>query len=203
MKKSVIAALVLVLGLTLAVASAEAPGTMVQRVVVDSSTRSKVLNEYTLLTRDAIQKSWTTPLDLSLPGAVKGRIRVDYTVKRSGELESLELVNGSGNMELDRSLLLAIRSAQPFPPFPDDVRAQRVLIRANFIVADVPTVPVMTVSQPVGEPPTAVQVPDQNPKKLIWGLPAGTSQQKEPEAAADSGPAPRPEIKKYRWGLQP
>lgn len=199
MKKSVVTALVLVLGFTLAASASDSPGTITNQVVVDGSTRSKVLNDYTLLTRDAIQRAWKTPLDLNVPGAVKGRIRVDYTVKRSGELDSVNLVGGSGNSDMDQSLIGAIRSAQPFPPFPDDLAARKVLIRANFIVADLPTAPVTRVSQPAAsEEAKAPKGSPESRKRYKWGLPAGTSNTKPPTATGfERTPA---QTEKYRWG---
>ena len=199
MKKSAVAALVLVLGFSLALAASENAATVSYQVVVDGSTRIKVLNDYTILTRDAIQRAWKTPLDLNVPEAVKGRIRIDYTVKRSGALDAVRLVRGSGNSDMDRSLLNAIRAAQPFPPFPDEITAGRILIRANFIVADLPTVPVTTVNQPVkSETNRAATDPDKSRKKFRWGLPAGTSQVKQ--APAPDPVPPRRPTKKYRWG---
>ncbi|MEJ2716997.1 MAG: energy transducer TonB [Deltaproteobacteria bacterium] len=201
MKKSILAALVLVLGCTLLAAASDSFTTAATPVVVDRSTRSKVLNDYTLLTRDAIEKAWKTPLDLNVRGAVKGRVRIDYTLKRSGELDSVKLVGSSGNPQMDRSLIRAIRSAEPFPPFPDEMKAQSVLIRANFIVADVPTAPVTTVSQPVG---TAVAPPsresNERRKKMKWGLPAGTSRSSL-KTTSDETQFPL-RTKKYQWGAQ-
>lgn len=209
MKKTVVASIILTLGLAFAASAAESPGGLVPLVVVDGGTRSKVLNDYTLLTRDAIQNTWTIPLDVSSASAVKGRIRINYTVKRTGELAHVELVRGSGNAEMDRSLMEAIRRAQPFPGFPDDVRAEAVSIRANFIVADLPVVPVTTVSQDVepsaqAAPQTPAQPVDSAQKRLIWGHPAGTAQpDKEPAAGAaptTSATAPEPTAKKFKWG---
>jgi len=203
MNKTVVASIILTLGLAFAASAADSPGSIVPLIVVDGGTRSKVLNDYTLLTRDAIQKTWTIPLDLSSSSAIKGRIRINYTVRRTGQLESVELVRGSGNVEMDRSLLEAMRLAQPFPAFPDDVRAEAVSIRANFIVADLPVVPVTTVSQDVEPAPQAASEPvDSTQKKLIWGQPAGTAQSdKEPAAAAPTSiPAPEPTAKIFKWG---
>lgn len=199
MKRSVIAAIALILGMTAVAASADNTATAPDQLVVDSSTRSKVLNEYTRLTRDAIQRAWKTPLSHNIPGAVKGRVRIDYTVKRSGELESVNLVRGSGNQTMDRSLVAAIRAAQPFPPFPDEISARRLLVRANFIVADLPSAPVVTVSQPVqSKEKDAKKDPEQGAQNPRWGLPAGTS-----EGAPAAVPAPEeppPPAKKLRWG---
>lgn len=203
MNKTVVASIILTLGLALTALAADSPGGLVPVVVVDGGTRSKVLNDYTLLTRDAIQKTWTVPLDLSSSPAIKGRIRINYTVRRSGELVSVELVRGSGNAEMDRSLLEAMRRAQPFPPFPDDVKAEALNIRANFIVADLPVVPVTTVSQPVEPAPQAANQPaDRAEKKLIWGQPAGSAQpEKGPDAAAPSSTrAAEPSATKFKWG---
>ncbi|MFC1836841.1 energy transducer TonB, partial [Thermodesulfobacteriota bacterium] len=82
------------------------------------------------------------PTDLILfntAGPVKGRVRITYTIRRSGALHKVQVVGGSGNSQLDHTLLKAIKAAQPFPPFPDGVLASRIVVRANFIVADLPT----------------------------------------------------------------
>ena len=140
-----------------------------------------MLNDYTLLTRDTIQRAWTTPTVLNTPGALKGRISVNYIITRSGALESLELVKGSGNPDMDSTLLQAIRSAAPFPPFPDEIAARKLLIRANFIVADLPTLPVTTVGHEVQNgKSSASDASDRNTKKFIWGAPAGTAAEKLP-----------------------
>jgi TonB family protein len=201
-KKTLIAAILLVLALTLIAAASENVTGIADQVIVDRSTRSKVLNDYTLLTRDTIQRAWTTPTALNAPGALKGRISVNYIVTRSGALEALELVKGSGNPDMDSTLLQAIRSAAPFPPFPDEIAARRLLIRANFIVADLPTIPVTTVEHAVQNGksgPTAA--PDQNSKKYIWGAPAGTAGQKIPPTENETPPEPLQ--KKYHWGVDP
>ncbi|MCA1961289.1 MAG: TonB C-terminal domain-containing protein [Desulfomonile sp.] len=206
MKRIVVASIILTLGLAYAAPAAESPGSLVPLVVVDGGTRSKVLNDYTLLTRDAIQRTWTVPLDLETPSAIKGRIRINYTVTRTGKLSSVELVRGSGNAEMDRSLVEAIRRAQPFPAFPDDIRAEAVSIRANFIIADLPTVPVTTVSQdiepePQPAPQAAAEPADPAAKKLIWGQPAGSAQPDIlPAAPPNAAPAPEPPAKKFKWG---
>ena len=205
--KSILTALILVLTVTLCAIAVENPLTVRDEMVVDRSTRAKSLNDYTLLTRDAIQRAWKTPLDLSVPGALKGRITINYTVTRSGALEALELVRGSGNHEMDNSLIAAIRAAAPFPPFPDDVAARKLMIKAKFVIADMPAVPVTTVDLKTDK--SGDQAPDQAPvtppetadgKKFIWGTPAGSAD--VPTDTPDNEIPPRPEPKKYQWGLK-
>jgi len=215
--KSLLTALIIALIPVICAGAAQSPLSVADKVVIDKSTRIKSLNDYVLLTRDAIQRKWKTPLELSVPSALKGRIGITYTVTRSGALESLELVRGSGNHEMDNSLLAAIRAAAPFPPFSDDIAARKVMIKANFIVADVPPVPITTVDlktdkpidqvppadlktdKPVDQAPSA-PVSESGGKKFIWGTPAGSADVK-PEAP-DSEIPPRPEPRKYHWGLK-
>lgn len=172
------------------------------QVVVDRSTRNKALNDYTLLTRDAIQRAWNFPLDLEVPGAVKGRISISYSINRRGGLESVKLVRSSGNQAMDLSLMQAIRSASPFPSFPDEIGAKCVLIRANFVVADLPTVTVTTVEhQKNAESSDGSAVSPVPVKKYNWGVSAGTAHKME-QNIEKMTPSGAPPARKYRWGLQ-
>ncbi|MGO9121333.1 MAG: TonB family protein [Desulfomonilaceae bacterium] len=202
--KSMLTALILVLMVTVCAIAVENPMSIKDQMIIDRSTRVKPLNDYALLTRDAIQRSWKTPLDLSVPGALKGRITINYTVTRSGALEALELVRGSGNHEMDDSLIAAIRAAAPFPPFPDDVAARKLMIKAKFVIADVPAVPVTTVDLKTDksddQAPVASPETESAGKKFIWGTPAGSADVKTD--APDNEIPPRPEPRKYQWGLK-
>jgi len=197
-KKSIVAAIVLVSILALGAMASDKIGGIADQVIVDRSTHSKVLNDYTLLTRDTIQRVWTTPTVFNTPKALKGRISINYTINRSGALEGLELVKGSGNADMDRTLLQAIRSAAPFPPFPDEITARRILIRANFIVADLPTIPVTTVEHEVGNGKPFAPAPIDQAKKFTWGAPAGTAAPETPLTENETPPAPI--HRKYHWG---
>lgn len=189
--------------------SAEGPDS--NRVIVDGATQNRALNEYVVSTRNAIQKNWRTPLSLETPEAVKGRVRIDYTVRRDGALDSLTLVRGSGKPEMDRSLLEAIKSAQPFSPFPNGVNADRIQVRGNFIVADTPTADVVTVSDASGRKAPQPEPATQSYKKLLWGMPAGAarsetdrtpsvSPQEPSKAEKESAMPSAPEVRKYEWG---
>lgn len=202
MKKIVVVTLLAFIGSAFsAIASDRAAITGTDQVIVDRSTRDKTLQDYTLLTRDSIQKAWTTPLDLAIPSALKGKVAVNYVVSRTGSLKSVNLIRSSGNAEMDKSLLLAIRSAAPFPQFPDEIKAESVMIRANFVVADLPTIPVTTVQHKIDSDNSPVaSAPDKGETKYNWGVSAGTANKKEVETDKEP-PAPAPPARKYHWGL--
>ena len=56
--KPLITALILVLMPVICAGAAENPFSVTDKVVIDRSTRIKSLNDYVLLTRDAIQRTW-------------------------------------------------------------------------------------------------------------------------------------------------
>lgn len=209
MKKTFIALSVVMLCVVASAGwSADEPVSLTNEIVVDRTTRNKVLTDYVLLTRNAIQRAWTTPVALKSDRAVKGRVRINYAIKRDGVLDSVKLVNGSGNPAMDRSLMEAIRAAQPYPVFPDPVQANRMLIRANFIVADLPTAAVTTTSQPIPkQKPSLVEteVTKRSAKQFTWGKPAGSAnddaqaEKAEPTAKRKADPNP-PHNTKFKWG---
>lgn len=171
-------------------------------VIVDRATRDKTLNDYTHLTKSVIQKAWQTPTDIAVPGALKGKIAINYCIDRNGKLESVELVRGSGNPEMDRTLLEAIRSASPFPSFPDQLPAKRVLIRAKFIVAEMPTTAVTTIQhslQRETKDPPLLEKPDAS--KFNWGVSAGNPGTPEVRPDQINPAVPAPPAKKYKWGM--
>lgn len=201
--RSSLAGTSVVMALALCLMLVAGPVQAADQIVVDRSTVDKTINEYVLHTRDAVQSVWTTPVPVAGASAVKARITVNYVVSRSGELESVSLVRGSGNDEFDKSLVDAIRSAAPFAPFPEGVHAGSMLVRAKFIVAEVPTVGVTTVDMKVSndtaQPTPPVSAEPEEPK-FVWGSPAEKSSAAPAQPDAAMPPAPAPP--RYRWGLE-
>ena len=52
----------------------------------------------------------------------QGTARVSFTLSRSGGVMSAGLGGSSGHSALDQETLAMVRRAQPFPPFPADVK---------------------------------------------------------------------------------
>ena len=209
MKKVVVLVSALVLGFTSLGFAIDRTSLSFNTIVVDKTTKNVVLNNYVMSTRDSIQKVWTTPLNIQTSDALKGKVAVMYEVARDGSLSSLQLLRSSGNPDMDRSLLNAIRSAAPFAAFPQKLNANRLLIKANFIVADLPVVPVLRVEHRITTQDTSAPQQLEPHKKYIWGIPAGTAlrkdlsiprneiQQEKPQTAVAF-----PHSMKFEWGLK-
>jgi protein TonB len=64
---------------------------------------------------------------------VEGDVIADFVIGRSGNLESVILVRGSGSRALDDEALGAIRKASPYAPIPTEYKIANLQIRAHFI----------------------------------------------------------------------
>ena len=64
---------------------------------------------------------------------VEGDVIADFVIGRSGMLESVTLVRGSGSRLLDDEALGAIRKASPYAPIPSEYKIANLQIRAHFI----------------------------------------------------------------------
>jgi TonB family protein len=70
---------------------------------------------YLALLKRNIENAWKRPVytgDTTLTATVR------LTLTRSGRVQRLEMKQPSGFEPLDRSLMQAVRAAEPFPPFP-------------------------------------------------------------------------------------
>ncbi|HSL92701.1 MAG TPA: TonB family protein [Candidatus Limnocylindrales bacterium] len=77
-----------------------------------------------------IELVWGYP---AAAGGVEGDVVADFVIGRSGRLESVTLIRGSGNRLLDDEALGAIRKASPYDPIPSQYKIANLQIRAHFI----------------------------------------------------------------------
>ncbi|MFZ5864277.1 MAG: energy transducer TonB [Thermodesulfobacteriota bacterium] len=103
-----------------------------EEVVVDINTRENTFASYLLYLKHKIQGVWTYPRAAAEAG-IGGKLLVEFLISREGQLVSVNLLDSSGHAVLDQSALNAIKSAAPYYPLPDRVKAKRLRIRANFI----------------------------------------------------------------------
>jgi protein TonB len=55
-----------------------------------------------------------------------GLVMVHFVVRRNGQIEKLEIGKSSGDPELDKAAIDIVQKAQPLPPIPDRMHADRV-----------------------------------------------------------------------------
>jgi TonB family protein len=83
---------------------------------------------------DRLQINWALPSVPEVPDAA--RISMIIVIKRSGELDSIEILEGTSIEALDRAALDAIRASLPFPPLPADFPGDLLEITFEFVYND-------------------------------------------------------------------
>ncbi|VUZ86077.1 Gram-negative bacterial tonB protein [Candidatus Methylomirabilis lanthanidiphila] len=84
---------------------------------------------YLMGVKRRIESVWSYP-----PGArgLTGNLVVTFGITRDGRLSDLQLTQTSGIAPLDNEAIRAIRQATPFGPFSEQMRFERLNIRAAF-----------------------------------------------------------------------
>jgi len=84
---------------------------------------------YLALLKHNIENAWKRPVytgDTTLSATVNLRL------SRTGRVQKLELSRASGFEPLDRSLMVAVRAAEPFPPFPAALAMDTLAVQIVF-----------------------------------------------------------------------
>jgi len=82
--------------------------------------------------KQKIQGVWVYP-SVAAKSGLGGALAVEFAISKDGELLYVNLLDSSGHAILDESAIKAIRTAAPYFPFPERMKAKRLKIRANFI----------------------------------------------------------------------
>jgi TonB family protein len=79
-----------------------------------------------------IELVWQYPYDAAIRG-IQGELTIDFVIARSGKVESVELIRGSGHKVLDDEAIRSVRKASPFDPIPGEYRIPNLQIRGRFV----------------------------------------------------------------------
>jgi TonB family protein len=83
---------------------------------------------------DRIQLNWALP---SVPEVPEGaKISMIVVIKKTGELDSIEILEGTSLEALDRAALEALRASLPFPALPADFPGDLLEINFEFVYND-------------------------------------------------------------------
>ncbi len=105
-----------------------------QRVGISIPLKGYDLLPWASIVVDRIQRFWNLPAVPELPETAK--VRLIVVIKKSGELDSIEILEGTSVEVLDRAALEAIRAGLPFPALPADFPGDLLEITFEFVYND-------------------------------------------------------------------
>lgn len=89
-----------------------------QRDRAEQQRRSKgIVNRHVAMIAQKIERHWRQPLDA--PSNLQ--CKIDIVLRSNGQVDSVKVVESSGNLSFDRSVELAVRRASPLPVPTDSV----------------------------------------------------------------------------------
>jgi len=98
---------------------------------ISLNTKDKRYVSYTSQIEKEIMEHWTYPAE-ALVSLMQGRLIVGFSLASDGKMIYINITEGSGHDILDQEVIRAIKSAAPFPPFPESITVKRLNINATF-----------------------------------------------------------------------
>jgi TonB family protein len=98
---------------------------------ISLNTRDSRYVDYARVIKERLLAHWSYPPQARVR-LLEGRLLLVFTLSPGGEMTSIRVLDHSGHEILDNEACRAVRSAAPFPPFPEHVRVQRLNVRAAF-----------------------------------------------------------------------
>ncbi|NIQ02638.1 MAG: TonB family protein [Nitrospinaceae bacterium] len=86
-----------------------------------------MLQKYLGLVYRKVFEHWKDPL-----GGGDGKVQVSFSIFPKGNIAMPKILKKSGDPKLDNLALLAVKNAQPFPPFPKELKEPNLPLVLNF-----------------------------------------------------------------------
>ena len=102
-----------------------------KEATISLDTKDSTYIPYTKLLKERIYHHWIYPAS-ARENFIQGSLLIIFKLDRNGKLVGRRIVQTSKHQILDTCALRAIESADPFPPFPENIKVQFLNINASF-----------------------------------------------------------------------
>jgi TonB family protein len=98
---------------------------------ISLDTKDSTYIPYTKVLKQRIRSHWIYPLSAQ-ENLIQGSLMIVFRLNSGGNLITCNVVRPSTHEILDKYAVEAIRSANPFPPFPENIKVEFLNINASF-----------------------------------------------------------------------
>jgi TonB family protein len=98
---------------------------------VSLNTKDPIFVSYFNKIKQSIESEWEYP-ELALRYGLQGKLSLEFTIAKDGQLAQLRLIRSSGSQLLDEEAIRAIKAAAPFPPIPPWIKPNPLPISASM-----------------------------------------------------------------------
>lgn len=107
------------------------PPVEIKEATISLDTRDPTYHPYTKVIKERIFNYWIYPLS-ARQNFIQGSLLIVFRLDSDGNLIACNIARSSGHEILDSHALKAIKLANPFPPFPENITVQFLNINASF-----------------------------------------------------------------------
>ncbi len=93
--------------------------------------KSAAYSTYRQTVKESIVRAWKYP-EGAIEGKEQGKVDVEFTIQKNGNLQDVQILRSSGFSDLDREAIRAVDAASPFNPIPDQIELDQLSIRFTF-----------------------------------------------------------------------
>ena len=108
------------------------PGVQASQLELLSDPQGVDFRPYLIEVLQAVRRNWLAVLPESARMGRQGRVTIQFSIARDGNVPKLVITGGSGTDALDRAAVAGISASQVFPPFPSGFKGDRVVLQFNF-----------------------------------------------------------------------
>ncbi|MBI3933732.1 MAG: TonB family protein [Acidobacteria bacterium] len=97
-----------------------------------SDTMGVDFDPYLLRVYLSVQRNWYSVIPEIARLGRKGRVILQFTIRKNGSVDNLQMMDGSGTGSMDTAALSSIRLSNPFPPLPSEFPGEHILLRFGY-----------------------------------------------------------------------
>jgi TonB family protein len=108
------------------------PGVEASQLELLSDPQGVDFRPYLIQVLAAVRRNWLAVLPESARMGRQGRVGIQFSIARNGNVPKLVITAQSGTEALDRAAVAGISASQVFPPFPPGFKGDRIVLQFNF-----------------------------------------------------------------------
>jgi len=80
----------------------------------------------------SVKQHWLSVIPESVKLGRRGKVAIQFSISRDGNVPKLVIAEASGAEALDRAAVAGISASVPFPPLPAEFKGDRIVLQMNF-----------------------------------------------------------------------
>lgn|GEM_PF-1005196 len=114
--------------------STPSPGNIGSGLELLSDPKGVDFRPYLIQVLNAVRRNWYAVLPESARlGLERGRVAIQFSIDRGGEVPKLVIADASGSQPLDRASVAGISASLPFPPLPAEFSGDQIRLQLVFL----------------------------------------------------------------------